>query len=288
MRTFAGAAAARPPPAGAESAECLEYNPFVPPRDRLYRTEAVVLRRQDLGEADRLLTLYTPGQGKVRAVAKGVRLPRSRKAGHLELFTRVDVLLARGRELDVVSQAEALDAYEGLRENLTRFGHAAYAVELVDCFGVEEENRPLYHLLTETLQRLSRGDSPSVAVHYFEMRLVELAGYRPQLFRCVSCGAEVRPQAQFFSGREGGVLCPACGAGRRNAQPISLSALKLLRHLQRSSYAAVAGLRLRPETEAEVRQLMEAYLSHLLERRLHTPAFLKRLRELRDGNVGAA
>lgn len=274
--------------AQAGDAGWLEYNPFVPPRDRLYRTEAVVLRRQDLGEADRLLTLYTPGQGKVRVVAKGVRLPRSRKAGHLELFTRVDVLLARGRELDVVTQAEALDTYEGLRVDLTRFGHAAYAVELVDCFGVEEENRPLYHLLTETLHRLSRGDAPGLVVHYFELRLLELVGYRPQLFRCVSCAGEVRPEAQFFSGREGGVLCPACGVGRKTAQPISLAALKLLRHLQRSSYAALADLRVRQETEAEVRELMEGYLSHLLERRLHSPAFLKRLQGLLVGHVEAA
>lgn len=247
-----------------------------------------MLRRQDLGETDRLLTLYTPGRGKVRVVAKGVRLPRSRKAGHLELFTRVDVLLARGRELDVVTQAEALDTYDGLRGDLTRFAHAAYTVELVDCFGVEEDNRPLYHLLTETLQRLSRGDWPGLVVHYFELRLLELVGYRPELFRCVSCAAEVRPQAQYFSGREGGVLCPDCGAGRRTAQPISLAALKLLRHLQRSGYAAVQGLRLRRETEDEVRQLMEVYFSDLLERRLHSPEFLRRLRGLLVGRVEAA
>ncbi len=258
------------------------------PRDRLYRTEAVVLRRQDLGEADRLLTLYTPGRGKVRVVAKGVRLPRSRKAGHLELFTRVDVLLARGRELDVVTQAEALGTCEGLRDDLVRFAHAAYVVELVDCFGVEEENRPLYRLLTETLERLSQADPPGIVVHYFELRLLELAGYRPQLFQCVSCAAEVRPQAQYFSGRDGGVLCPACGAGRKEAQPISLPALKLLRHLQRSSYAAAASVRVGVDTEAEVRRLMETYLSYLLERRLHTPAFLKRLRGLLAGNVEMA
>ncbi|MEW6567386.1 MAG: DNA repair protein RecO [Chloroflexota bacterium] len=267
---------------------CLEYNPFVPPRDRLYRTEAVVLRRQDLGEADRLLTLYTPGRGKLRVVAKGVRLPRSRKAGHLELFTRVDLLVARGRELDVVTQAEALQTYDGLRRDLVRFGHAAYAVELVDCFGVEEENRPLYRLLTETLERLADGEPPGTVLRFFELRLLELAGYRPQLFSCVSCNAEIRPQAQYFSGRDGGVLCPKCGSGRKQAQPISLAALKVLRHFQRSSYAAAAAVRVGRATQAEVQRLMEEYLTHLLERRLHTPAFLRRLRGLLQGEVEAA
>lgn len=267
---------------------CLEYNPFVPPRDRLYRTEAVVLRRQDLGEADRLLTLYTPGRGKLRVVAKGVRLPRSRKAGHLELFTRVDVLVARGRDLDVVTQAEALETFEGLRDDLLRFGHAAYAVELVDCFAVEEENRPLYRLLTETLERLADGQEAPAVIRFFELRLLELAGYRPQLFSCVGCGEDIRPQAQYFSSREGGVLCPQCGPGRKFSLPMSLAALKVLRHFQRSNYAAVAAVRVSQKTELEVQRLMEEYLTHLLERRLHTPGFLKRVRRLLQGEVEPA
>src|SRR3990172_13347205 len=90
----------------------------VPERGRLYRTEAVILRRQDLGETDRLLTLFSPAQGKLRVVAKGVRRPGSRKAGHLEPFSRVDLLLARGRELDVITQAEAVSLYPHLREDL--------------------------------------------------------------------------------------------------------------------------------------------------------------------------
>ena len=75
-------------------------------RERVYRTEAVVLRRQDLGEADRLLTVYSLDRGKLKVVAKGVRRPTSRKAGHLEPFTRVKLLLARGRELDIIERGE--------------------------------------------------------------------------------------------------------------------------------------------------------------------------------------
>ena len=96
----------------------------MPPAERLYRTEAVVLRRQDLGEADRILTIFARGYGKTRVVAKGVRKPASRKAGHVELFMRVDVLLAQGRTLDVVSQAQMLDALRNVVLGKDRFDAA--------------------------------------------------------------------------------------------------------------------------------------------------------------------
>src|SRR3989304_1681077 len=101
----------------------LEYNRRMTSRERLYRTEAVLLRRPELGEADRLLTIYTPAHGKLRVIAKGVRLPKSRKAGHLELFNRVELLVARGRDLDVVTQADTADTFAGGRDDLMRLGH---------------------------------------------------------------------------------------------------------------------------------------------------------------------
>jgi DNA repair protein RecO (recombination protein O) len=252
----------------------------MPSRERVYRTEAVVLRRQELGEADRLLTIYTPGHGKLRVVAKGVRRPRSRKAGHLELFARADLLLARGHDLDIVTQAEAVEIYPGLRDDLVRLGHAAYAVELLDCFAVTEENRPLYRLLVETLGRLSEGADPAVVVRHFELRLLEQAGYRPELFRCVGCGREIRPEGQYFSAREGGVLCPQCGPGRRDASPISLGALKVLRHYQRTPFHEVIKIRVSSAVHGELERLMEGYLTHVLERRLKTPGFIQRVRAL--------
>ena len=108
-----------------------------PPRS--FRAEAVVLKHSEFGEADRLLSLYTRQQGKLRAIAKGARKIRSRKAGHLEPFTRVSLLLARGRDMYIVTQAEAVDAYLPLREDLVSLGYASYVVELLDKFTYDEE-----------------------------------------------------------------------------------------------------------------------------------------------------
>ncbi|MGD2252312.1 MAG: DNA repair protein RecO [Anaerolineales bacterium] len=257
-------------------------------RERVYRCQAVVLRRRDFGEADRLLTVHTPDRGKLRLVAKGVRRPKSRKAGHLEPLTRVQLLVARGRELDIITQAEAVELYPSFRQDLESFSHAAYVAELTDCFAAEgEENRALYYLLVGTLDRLASGDAPAVVLRHFELRLLDLVGFRPELFRCVGCQAEVRPQDQFFSASQGGILCPQCGQREKRARGISLPVLKVMRHYQRHPYAVAAAALVRQQVLSDLEAIMEHYLGYLLERRLNTPAFLRRVRKLRRGQAVA-
>ena len=111
----------------------------MPRQQRSLRVEAIVLRHADMGEADRLLTLFTRELGKVRAVAKGARKVRSRKAGHLEPFTRVNLQLARGRSMFIVTQAETMDAHLPLRDDLTAIGYTSYVLELIDRFTYEED-----------------------------------------------------------------------------------------------------------------------------------------------------
>ena len=161
---------------------------------RSFRAEAIVLRHSDWGEADRLLVLYTREQGKVRAIAKGVRKLTSRKAGHLEPFTHVKLQLARGRDLLIVTQAETIEGYLPLRENLTLTGNAAYVIELIDRFVPDEEIAvpALFRLLTETLTRLASGADAWLPVRYYEMRLLDFLGFRPQLFECANCGRDLR------------------------------------------------------------------------------------------------
>jgi DNA repair protein RecO (recombination protein O) len=249
-------------------------------KQRSYRVEAVVLRHSDWGEADRLLVLYTLELGKVRALAKGVRRPRSRKAGHLEPFTRVTLQLARGRDLPIVSQADTLEAYLRLREELLLSTYASYVVELLDRFTYEEgENRSLYRLLVDTLERLVSPIAPELAVRYYEIRLLDLLGFRPQLFQCVNCGVEIVQQDQYFSAELGGVLCPNCGGQDVRAWPVTMRGLKYLRYFQRSSFGDAARAPLTPGLNREMEALMQHYLTYLLERGLNTPAFLRRIKD---------
>lgn len=246
--------------------------------ERSIRAEAVVLRHSDWGEADRILSLYTRQMGKVRAIAKGVRKMRSRKSGHLEPFTQVNLQLARGRDMFIVTQAEAINAYLHLRDDLVRVGYASYVVELLDRFTFDDDENPsLFHLLAETLKRLDQESSLYLAVRYYEIRLLDLLGYRPHLFHCANCENEIKAEAQYFSALQGGVLCPKCGPGAPEARPISMQALKYLRHFQRSSYAQASRARFSPDVNREMEQIMQYYLTYLLERGLNTPAFLRHI-----------
>lgn len=251
----------------------------MPEKFRSLRVEAVVIRHSDFGEADRLLTLYTREHGKVRAIAKGARKIASRKAGHLEPFTRVKLQLARGRDLFIVTQAETVDAYPSLRADLTLTGYTAYVLELLDRFVPDEEaaSPSLYRLLTETLSRLAADPLPWQTIRSYEMRLLDLLGFRPQLFECANCGNEIQAEDQFFSPALGGVVCPRCGGGLPRLRPISVDALKYLRHFQRSDYRAATRARPNAEAQKEIEAVMQGYFQYLLERELNTPGFLKRV-----------
>ncbi len=247
--------------------------------ERSIRVDSVVLRHSDYGEADRLLTLYTREQGKLRAIAKGVRKIQSRKAGHLEPFTRVTLMLARGHDLWIVTQAETIDAFQPLREELDSMSQAAYVVELLERFSYEEgANRELFDLLVNTLERLVAEKDPFVPVRYYEMRLLDLLGFRPLLFECAACGKPILPEDQYFSAELGGILCPADGMQKNLVRPVSMEALRYLRHFQRSSYAQARAADPTPAVRQEIEALMNHYLTYLLERQLNTPEFIKQIR----------
>jgi DNA repair protein RecO (recombination protein O) len=251
------------------------------PDFRSFRLEAVVLRHNDMGEADRLLVLYSREQGKVRAIAKGVRKITSRKAGHLEPFTHVKLQVSSGRDLMIVTQADTIEAFAPIREDLTLTGYAAYVIELLDRFIPDEEIAVpgLFRLLVETLARLASGPDPQLAVRYYEMRLLDFLGFRPQLFQCANCGREILPQDQFFSFSSGGVICPQCAQGVKGLSSISLEALKYLRHFQRSTFKDASRARPDPATQKELETLMQGYFTYLLERELNTPGFLKNIKK---------
>jgi len=241
--------------------------------------EAVVLRHSDWGEADRLLTIYTRQAGKLRAVAKGARKLRSRKAGHLEPFTYVRLLLAHGRDFWIVTQAETVDAYLALREDLLRTGYAAYLMELVDRFTYDEgATAGLFQLLVESLARVEALPDPFIAVRYFELRLLDVAGFRPELFQCVRCGNPIQAEDQYFDALQGGVICPACSGHSPSARPVLREALRFIRHLQRSHFNDAARADPPQAVRSEMEQLMNYYLTFLLERKLNSPHFLDEIR----------
>lgn len=248
--------------------------------ERSYRTPAIILKRRDFGEADRLLTILTPEHGKVDVIAKGARKATSTKTGHVELFTRADMLIHRGRDLGIATQVEMTEPFLALREDLQRGAYANYAGELLDRFTAagDDDLHDVFHLLLRTLQDLCTDDDPRLVMRYYEMRLLDLVGFRPELNQCVFTHEPIQPEEQFFSYSEGGVVSPEAAKHGTSLIPVSLLTLKLLRHMQRSPYTQVKSLKITPQLHQEVERLMLGYITFLLERRLQSIDFIRRIR----------
>ena len=255
-------------------------------RQRAYRTDAIILRRRNFGEADRLLTVLTPRHGCLELIAKGARKPASAKTGHVELYTRSEMLVHRGRELGLAQQAELRKAWRPLHEDLQRGAWAGHVAELVLRFATpgEDEMSALFELLDATFTRLCGEQDARLVVRHFELQLLDETGFRPELQRCVVGGEEIVAQDQYFSHGSGGVVCPECAARAAGRLPLALATLKVLRHLQRSPWAQARALRLAEARHNDVERILTGYMTWVLERRLRGVEFARRVRRMRPAS----
>ena len=252
------------------------------PIPRRYTTEAIVLSRFDLGEADRVLTLITPGIGKLKAIAKGVRRPTSRIGGSLEPFAELTVALARGRTFDIVTQVIVGHAWLKLRDDLESTATAWYLAELADR-SLEERHaaEPLYALLRRAYELLDAGMAPGRVARWYEMHLLDELGVRPEADRCVECDRVLESDERFrWVPPLGGVVCERCPGPPHDRAGLSLEALKLIKAYQRLDIKAIAGLRLAATTEHEVETVLREFVRQALERDARSLPFLDEVRHV--------
>lgn len=244
-------------------------------RARTFRTPAVILKRRDMGEADRLLTVLTPEYGKLDVLAKGARKPATSKTGHVELFTRADFLVAHA-SIPLVTQAEMVKPYLALREDLLRGAYASYCAELTDRFIQQEEThtRIVFGLLDDTLDRLCTEPDPRRAVRYYELHLLEWVGFMPELKECVITHERLLPEDQYFSNHEGGVVSPEGARHTANLVALPLNTLKALRYMQRSTYRQVMQFTMSDVLHNDLERIMVGYVRYILESKVQSVDFL--------------
>jgi len=232
----------------------------------LYKAEGVVLRSRNLGEADKIVTFFTHTRGKVEAVAKGARRPRSRLLGPTQLFTHGRYLFFEGKNLDTISQGEIVQPFRSLREDLDRMAYASYAAELVDrSTEPGDRHEGLFPLLVAVLGLLAEGNDLALTVRYFELQLLAELGFRPRLEGCVRCGG---PKAPYFSLDLGGLLCDACRPADPQAVRLGDEAVHALRFLERAEPERVHVLR----PSAGAMDALEAALPRFCAARIGQPA----------------
>ncbi len=227
----------------------------------------VVLRTYRLGEADRIVVLVTEGHGKVRAVAKGVRRTTSRWGGRLEPLSHVALLVWQGRsELFVVNQAEAVDHYPRLRDDLERLACGLSIAEVVDQLAQEGHPDPgLYAMLVGALRALDdERTHPAMVVPAFFLKVLAHEGSEPVLYACAACG---RPEGEVelvaFDLTEGGTLCRTCRRGRS----VSPDALGVVRAVLGGALGRVISASV-PACADEVAGLATEAMEAHLDRRL--------------------
>ncbi len=256
------------------------------PRAGSYQTEAIVIKKTRLGEADRILTLFTPDFGKVQAVAKGVRRPKSKLSGHLELLTYSNVLLAKGRSLDTITGCQAIESFLPLKSNLELCACALYATEIVNQFGMDrQENRALFTLLLDLMRELCREHNHEAGdplLRFFEIHVLHAVGYEPQLQECVVCREPLPAMNAYFSVAAGGVVCQRCRPTQPYTYPLSSASLKMMRDLQSGDWSSARQIDAEPRAYRETEFLLRNYFRYILDREIRSASWLDTLRVMKS------
>lgn len=242
----------------------------------LYRVEGIVIRSMDYGEGNKIVTLLTKTNGKVGVLIRGAKKVKSRHASLAQPFTYGEFVFFRNTGLGTLNHGEILESHHVLREQLDLTAYASYAAELTDkALHDEDSGSFLFEQLKACLTALVEGKDPQIISHLYEMRVLDMSGYAPELDHCVSCGNEEGPFR--LSPLAGGVLCSRCAS--KDAQAVSLGdgAFKLLKLFRRMDLRRLGAIQVKPETKLELKQIMRKLMDIHLGLTLKSRNFLDQL-----------
>lgn len=258
---------------------------------RSYNAEGLVLKRANIGEADRLITFLSKYKGKFTAIAKGVRKVSSRKAPNLELFNYVKIHCAVGKTFDVITEAETIKTHKELKDDLNKVGFGFYLVEITNDFlAPEQGGKGVFDTLKKALDLLDQEtnlEKIKLFTAAFEIKFLELLGFKPELYRCVKCGKTLGEAFNFLSPEVGGVVDTGCRANTLFAQPISRNALVALRFLQKEDWSKIQRLTVSESLNSKIEEDLRFYLEYLLEKEIKSARFISTVSRFRErGSAG--
>lgn len=245
----------------------------------LYRAEGIVIRSMDYGEGNKIITLCTEKSGKVGVLVRGAKKIKSRHAALTQPFTYGEYVFFRnGTGLGTLNAGEIIESHHLLREDLLKAAYSSYACELLDRVLQDEETGAFwFHQLKACLEALQEDKDPQIIINLYEMKVLQTAGYGPELNVCVSCGNERADEEMLFSPRLGGVLCRRCKHLDPPAMPVSPKTLKLLRVFARLDLRRLGNIDVKEATKAELKTVMRALMDTQLGLRLKSQNFLDQM-----------
>lgn len=255
----------------------------------LRKAEGIVLRNRNLGEADKIITVFTREYGKIQFVAKGVRKAKSKLVGGTTLFAYGQYFYYQRTEhkLGVLCQYALKESFRELREDLPKIAYAAYLVELVDEMLPEDEANERVFVLLLTTMHLLKTQDPVLLLRIFELRLLAILGLVPRLDRCAECGAVIGDEAELrFSARLGGIVCENCMQADPFAMRFSGETRKLMELFLRINLQKLTSVRVSPLARQEMEKLLRVYLNFQLEKRLKSVDFMHTISQMnKEGGI---
>ncbi|MBS4536908.1 DNA repair protein RecO [Clostridium sp. D2Q-11] len=232
----------------------------------LYKLQGIVLKGTKLNDSDKIITIFTKEQGKVQAVAKGVRNPKSKLVGSTETFSLSDFVLYKGKNLYNVNQGDVIDSYYPLREDLKKLAYASYIVELVNSGVVEEEsNTKIFGLLVKTLNLIMKETKYRQIVRAFELKFISYLGYRPHLINCVNCHEDLNDNIKF-SINHSGVLCEKCRGIDRYGNNINIEIANIMKFLLFSSFENILEIEIEDNILKKIENILSLYISKNIDK----------------------
>lgn len=246
----------------------------------IQKSDAIVLRRQDLRETSLIITLFTKDFGKIKGIVRGVRGPHAQYGGgSLEIFAHDEVVFYDRKKADVftISQCDLLEFFDPIRQSLERLAYANYIIELLDSVtSLGDTNQCVYDLLLNSLTLLSGQASPKRVARIFEIKLLGLLGMMPTLTTCAFCGKRIEVDAKF-SVAHGGLICKSCLDKDSNALPIMAGTVKFIEHIRSLPFEKVERIKVANTVGRELESVLRKFLDYHIERRLKSVEFIREI-----------
>lgn len=242
---------------------------------RTYSASVIVLRRIDLGEKDRILTLFSREHGKLSAVAKGARRPGSKLSGASEPFTYSKMMLSSGRDLDVLSQAEIRESFPNVKSSIESVAYAVYLLELVNSFVDQRQpNLDIFDTLLSAMYVLEGGTDPEIAARYFEIQLLWILGYEPHFEACLRCGRKPGRERVSFSPTLGGIICSDCGTPPKDAITVPAAVASYVDALRKAEPNRLKSMHVPKGARRDLAQVLKWHIRYRLEHDLKSTEFI--------------
>ncbi|MCX5716310.1 MAG: DNA repair protein RecO [Candidatus Omnitrophica bacterium] len=245
----------------------------------IQKTDAVLLKKQDLRETSLFLTFYTKTSGKIYGVMKGIRGQKGQYGFSPQVFSLNEVVFyeRKDKEIYTVSQCELKDFFATIRESLERTSYASYFIELINSLtAVSEKNEAMFDLLVNSLKMLCENASPRRTARVFEIRLLSLLGLMPQLRSCIGCSQPLGSKA-LFSLKNGGVMCGACAAKERGVIPVAIGTLNFMDHVNRSDWEFVSRIKVSQEVGKQVENILRRFMDYHLHLKPKSLEFMEKV-----------